>query len=333
MHRDEVRLGIARNEGARIMLWASALLIGLSLVNLVSTPDQLVASHVIDAGIAIVLILTGLAIRREAVTPTAVPWLFAAAVTLAQVGFSVEMYIEGNPVIFAYLAIVMTAFGPTVLAWRPVIVGSTVMLAAVIVVVLTWEAGRAAELIVATVAALSIGAMLLFGRLRSIDALADATELARQLAVTDELTDLLNRHGLQARVGVLTAMAARLDTPIFAVFVDIDGLKVANDRYGHVFGDEVITTAARALQDSVRGGDLVARWGGDELVVVGLGRHPDPEDFILRLDEHVSAGGIDRAKWPGSLSAGFAYGNAEHVSIDELIEQADSDMYRRRGAR
>ena len=87
--------------------------------------------------------------------------------------------------------------------------------------------------------------------------------------------------------------------PIFAIFVDIDGLKLANDRHGHAFGDEVIEVAGHAVLASVRGGDLVARYGGDEIVVVGIGQHPDPEAFSRRLDEHVTASGIDRARWPG----------------------------------
>ena len=120
---------------------------------------------------------------------------------------------------------------------------------------------------------------------------------------------------------------------MFAIFIDIDGLKLANDRHGHAFGDEVIGVAGHAVLASVRGGDLVARYGGDEIVVVGIGHHPDPDAFSRRLDEHVTASGIDRSKWPGHLSAGFAAGNPADVSADDLIHQADADMYGRRGAR
>lgn len=84
---------------------------------------------------------------------------------------------------------------------------------------------------------------------------------------------------------------------------------------------------------SVRGGDLVARWGGDELMVVGIGHHPDPAAFAHRLDQQVTATGVDRSRWPGHLSVGFAEAEATTASVDDLIELADADMYGRRGAR
>jgi hypothetical protein len=67
--------------------------------------------------------------------------------------------------------------------------------------------------------------------------------------------------------------------------------------------------------------------------VVGIGHHPDPGDFARRLDQQVTATGIDRSRWPGHLSVGFAEAPADGVSVDDLIEVADADMYGRRGAR
>ncbi len=187
---------------------------------------------------------------------------------------------------------------------------------------------------IVSLAAVLVSSVLLRTRLRSIDDLADASELARQLAVTDELTGLLNRHGLQAQIPRLVAMSSRLDNTMFAIFVDIDGLKLANDRHGHAFGDEVIEVAGHAVLASVRGGDLVARYGGDEIVVVGIGHHPDPDAFARRLDEHVTASGIDRvevARAPQRRIRRRAI--PAEVSADDLIHQADADMYGRRGAR
>jgi PleD family two-component response regulator len=82
----------------------------------------------------------------------------------------------------------------------------------------------------------------------------------------------------------------------------------------------------------VRQGDLIARWGGDELVVVGLGSAPDERALSGRLHANIVTSGVDLARWPGSVSFGLAYGNPA-LGLDELISRADADMYARRETR
>lgn len=284
MHRDQVRLDIVRQEYPRVLLWTGGLLLIISLLTYLEEPEAPFSLHVIDAIAAAVLLAVGVVMTQVTLPGRLLPWLFATAAAFLLAALLDQVSINGAPIEFVYVAIVLTAMGLTILSWTPFV----------------------------TVSVLG---------------------LARRLAVTDELTGLLNRHGLQAQIPRLVAMSSRLDNTVFAVFVDIDGLKLANDRHGHAFGDEVIEVAGHAVLASVRGGDLVARYGGDEIVVVGIGRNPDPEAFARRLDEHVTASGIDRVKWPGHLSAGFAAGDPADVSVDELIHRADADMYGRRGAR
>lgn len=333
MHRDEVRLGIARQEYPRVLLWTGGLLLVLSLLTYLEEPEAPFSMHVVDAIAAAVLLAVGVVMTQITLPPRLLPWLFASAIAFLLAALLYQVNIDPEPIGFVYIAIVLTAIGPTILNWPPFIAVSLLGLAGVLLVVTTWAPGHPAEWMIVSVAALLVSSVLLRTRLRSLDDLADASELARRLAVTDELTGLLNRHGLQAQIPRLVAMSSRLDNTMFALFIDIDGLKLANDRHGHAFGDEVIEAAGHAVLASVRGGDLVARYGGDEIVVVGIGHHPDPESFARRLDEHVTASGIDRARWPGHLSVGFAAGDPAEVSADELIHQADADMYGRRGAR
>jgi diguanylate cyclase len=333
MHRDEVRLRIARREYPRVLLWTGGLLLVLSLLTYLEEPEGAFSMHVIDAIAAAVLLAVGVVMTQVALPDRLLPWLFAVAVAFLLMALLYQVEIEQKPIGFVYVTIVLTALGPTIMNWAAFAAVSFVGLGGVLLVVTSWKPGHPTEWVIVSLAAVLVGGVLLRTRLRSIDDLADASELARRLAVTDELTGLLNRHGLQAQIPRLVAMAGRLDGTMFAIFVDIDGLKLANDRHGHSFGDEVIEAAGHAVLASVRGGDLVARYGGDEIVVVGIGHHPDPEAFARRLDEHVTASGIDRAKWPGHLSAGFAEGDPADVSTGELIHQADADMYGRRGAR
>ncbi len=333
MHRDEVRLGIARMEYPRVLLWTGGLLLVLSFLTYLEEPEAPFSLHVIDAIAALVLLTVGVVMTQTTLPGRLLPWLYAAAAVFLLAALLHQVTIEQKPIGFVYVVIVLTAVGPTMLSWAPFVTVSLLGLVGVFLVVTTWEPGHPAEWMLVSVAALLASGVLLRMRLKSLDALADASELAQRLAVTDELTGLLNRHGLQAQIPRLVAMAGRLDSTMFAVFVDIDGLKLANDRHGHAFGDEVIEVAGHAVLASVRGGDLVARYGGDEIVVVGIGRRPDPAAFARRLDEHVTASGIDRLKWPGHLSAGFSDGDPSEIPADELIHQADADMYGRRGAR
>ena len=104
---------------------------------------------------------------------------------------------------------------------------------------------------------------------------ADAESKLSFLAGHDPLTGLLNRGGLEIRSSALLALAQREKRSVFAVFIDIDGLSNINNAHGHLAGDLVISEIAVAATRLVRAADLVARWGGDELVIIGLGEGPD----------------------------------------------------------
>lgn len=96
----------------------------------------------------------------------------------------------------------------------------------------------------------------------------EARDQLRFLATHDSLTELLNRRELVAQVSGILQQTPRTGQNIGILFIDLDRLKPINDTYGHAVGDEVIITVARRLRDKVRATDIVARFGGDEFVVV-----------------------------------------------------------------
>lgn len=326
--RSALRLRIAGNDYPRILLYGAVILVVFSVINLLTSVVDQPVSHVIDAAIAVFIVAIAWLIARPWIPADVRPWLFTTATTVAISGLLVQVLWESEAIAYGYGLIAMCFVGAATLAWRPFLVGAAVLTVVAAAVTNNWSAGDPADWVVAWLAAVAVSNVLLRLRLRSIDALADAVAAARQAAITDELTGLRNRRGLQE---ASMALADGSAGSVFAVFVDIAGLKEANDRHGHEFGDQVIRATARAVRDATRETDAVARWGGDEFVVLGPGGLDEAEALARRLASGVALSGDDRATWSGELSVGYAVTPAEAFDLDGLLTRADADMYRRRG--
>ncbi len=90
----------------------------------------------------------------------------------------------------------------------------------------------------------------------------------QRLAHHDFLTDLPNRRQLEQVLGVSLAQSSRSGVPCAALVIDIDHFKRLNDRFGHPVGDKVLREISRRLQNELRAGSTLGRWGGEEFVVV-----------------------------------------------------------------
>jgi diguanylate cyclase (GGDEF)-like protein len=98
--------------------------------------------------------------------------------------------------------------------------------------------------------------------------LQSAARIAHELARTDPLTGLLNRHGLALDLTMLVTAARAGRQLVGVLLIDLDHFKLVNDRYGHLAGDEVLRRVSAVLNTASRRGDLVARLGGEEICVV-----------------------------------------------------------------
>ena len=156
---------------------------------------------------------------------------------------------------------------------------------------------------------------------------------AEARASTDALTGLPNRHYFDEFVALL-ARRRRADDAVGILMIDIDRFKGLNDRHGHGTGDEVLRAVATAIVTAVREGDVPARFGGEEFVV--LLRNPD-SGVALEVGERIRAAvrgldltrlGVDRV----SVSVGVAVAEAPDESVEELIAIADRALYRAKRA-
>jgi diguanylate cyclase (GGDEF)-like protein len=151
---------------------------------------------------------------------------------------------------------------------------------------------------------------------------------AQRLAELDHLTGLLNRRGLGKVLEREGARLRRYPGNVSVIAADVDGFKMINDRHGHQAGDEVLKAVAECLKTSVRSADSVARYGGDEFVVVMPNTGPeDAEIARARLQAALDRAGKE-APVPWSITLGAHSSNK--ADFGELFRESDRDLYRRK---
>jgi two-component system cell cycle response regulator len=152
----------------------------------------------------------------------------------------------------------------------------------------------------------------------------------KALTFRDELTGLYNRRGFVALAERQLKVAVRLNSDLLIVFADVDGLKQINDTLGHEQGDQAILDATRALNDSFRQSDIVARFGGDEFVVLALVNSNYCESIVrARIQRKLKDFQAKTARsFDVSLSLGLLRFHVEpHLNLQALVSQADALMY------
>ncbi|HMO10147.1 MAG TPA: GGDEF domain-containing protein, partial [Actinotalea sp.] len=161
---------------------------------------------------------------------------------------------------------------------------------------------------------------------------ASAEQRLRRLATHDELTGLPNRRAAIARLdAILDGLAAGTSPGAAVLFLDLDEFKQVNDGYGHQMGDRLLVEVARRLRGAIRSTDLVARFGGDEFVLVLEGDPDAARSAGVASVEHVLEPPV---LLDGLLaSARASIGTTElrtgdRLTAEEVLAAADTAMYR-----
>ncbi len=150
-----------------------------------------------------------------------------------------------------------------------------------------------------------------------------------QRSIHDPLTGLLNRQYFQKRAKTEIERAKRHNLPLSLIMIDLDLFKQINDNFGHQVGDQILISSAKLIQEALRDGDEVGRYGGEEFIVITP--HDDEaqaqqcaERIRLQLDRHIV---LKHQKIKLSASLGVASLSRDTCDYDQLIYKADAALY------
>jgi len=158
--------------------------------------------------------------------------------------------------------------------------------------------------------------------------LGKAADRLESRALTDPLTGLSNRRNFEARLEAEFARALRYGTPVSVIVLDMDGLKVVNDQFGHQAGDQALKLIASSIVSSCRTTDLPARLGGDEFGVIVAGVDAQSaftlaerlRGELAKLSQTLNTGSI-------TVSLGIAQASKAMANSEQLLDEADKALY------
>jgi len=177
------------------------------------------------------------------------------------------------------------------------------------------------------------GAFWLLTLITGVSTLAGLSQLAFMIAlvrqaIRDPLTGIFSRRSGEEVLELQFIISCRSNAPLAVAFLDLDHFKSVNDSYGHEAGDEVLVGATEAIADNLRRGDMVARWGGEEFILIMPNTDLEQAQQAMRRLRQSGFGTRPDGR-PVTASIGLAE-RIEDGSQDwkTLVERADQRMYK-----
>lgn len=177
-----------------------------------------------------------------------------------------------------------------------------------------------------------VGAFWLLLLISGVATLAGMSQLAFMIAlvrqaIRDPLTGVFSRSSGEEVMDIQFTIATRADTPLAIAFIDLDQFKSVNDQFGHEAGDKVLTGTAEMIGSNLRRGDMLARWGGEEFVLIMPGN-----DLVQAQQALTRLASIGFGMRPDGTPVTASIGLAERIADGAgdwrtLVEIADRRMY------
>lgn len=172
-----------------------------------------------------------------------------------------------------------------------------------------------------------------------LDILIDENQVLTQHAYTDPLTGILNRRALVKRLDERLQHAHKVSAQLHVAFIDLDGFKEINDEYGHDAGDRFLIHIANRLVSNCPNTDTIARYGGDEFVLLrfadGAGNQQASTQLRKALEE-LTEGRYEVCgefiNYPGA-SVGVITTKVGQLDVDEVLQLSDTAMYQQKKVR
>jgi len=154
-------------------------------------------------------------------------------------------------------------------------------------------------------------------------------------SITDSLTGVYNRRYLERRLGEEFSHARQFDSPLSILMIDVDHFKEINDTAGHYAGDQVIAQLAKLMQTTIRGSDVLVRYGGDEFIIVALNTSGEAAGaFAKKIVKHLHSHPLmvnnetnSTIEIKVTISIGVASLTEEITETNQIIRNADKALY------